>query len=323
MRISYNGVALELLTIDRGERRLIMTPDQTQVLYTEWALSLSCVYAPSLQVPTSASALGAEVGGTSIEYGSPGDANRDSTAIVTALGTDPRPINFTMPGSYGPIYTDKELQLRLSVPRKPLVIWGYDTFGNAVVWLESPRRQGNDYLPRDAMTGPLVQATVVTADIGGGNLFAVQMEIKTWVPPCPVGSDRPILAHRWQMTHDRDENNYLTRMTEGEVYFHGGLMDQYLLDAGAIAKLLFHPIPLGFRRQLGPMMKSPDGLVVRYAFSDTDTKVVFDPGATGATQMVITENFSHSMPFHGPLLNAVRGLGDTLRNVGRNISGKF
>jgi hypothetical protein len=293
MHVSYNGVVLELLTIDRAERRSILTPDQTQVLYTEWALSLSCVYAPS-QVAYN----GADLGGTSIEYGSPGDATRDESAVITPIGVDPSVVNFTMPGSVGPIYSDKELHLRLSVPRQPLIIWGYGTDGRTQVWLASPRPVGGGlFLPRDAFNGPIVQANVVTANLGGGNVFGVQLEVKTWVPPCPAGSDRAVLAHRWQMAHHRDENNYLTRTTTGELYFHGGLADAYSFNRGLIARQFFHPIPLGFRRYMGPVTLSPDGLVVRYGFSDVDQTIVFDAGGTGATTIAISENVQYTAPF--------------------------
>ena len=291
MHLGYNGVPLEILTLDRVERRTVLTPDQTSVLYTEWGISLSCVYHPQL----------GSVGGTSIGYVNAGDKNMFRPA-PTPMGNAPVWAALNYPGPEYPIQTDKELHVRLSAPRKPLIIWAYDKDGTTpVVWLRSPRigPDGVNPLPRDAFIGPIVQANVVTATLGSGVSFGVQMEIKTWLPPCPDGSDRLILAHRWQQGHGHDENYYLTRTTVGEIWFNGGVKDQFSLRSDVIARQLFHPIPLGFRRYLGPVTQSPDGLVVRYTFDDVDQKVVFDPGASGATTIAISENVNYRVPFQG------------------------
>lgn len=290
MHVSYNGVPLEIVTIDRVERRSILTPDETEVLYVEWAISLSCVYHPEQGV----------YAGTSVTFPNPADKN-PVYPNPTPLGIVPNPAPIEFPGVEYPILTDRELLLRLSVPRQPLLIWAYDLTGNPVVWLRSPRLApgGNSYMPRDALSGPIVQANVVTAHLGNAVTFGVQMEIKTWVPPCPDGSDRLILAHRWQMAHTQDENYYLTRQTTGEIYFHGGVKDLFGVRVDAVTNQLLHPIPLGFRRFLGPVTLSPDGLVIRYSFADVDQKVVFDPGLSGATTMAISENVVYRTPFQG------------------------
>lgn len=288
MHISYNDVPLEIVTFDRVERRSVMSPDQTTVLYTEWAISLSCVYHPSVGT----------YHGTSVTFANESD-REGSSAPPTSLGRSPQEVELEFPGEEYPILSDRELLVRLAIPRKPLIIWAYDTEGNQVVWLESPRRVNNTYLPRDAAHGPIVQANVVTATLGNGVSFGVQMEIKTWVPPCPEGSDRLILAHRWQTSHTQDENHYLTRAVSGELYFHGGLVDQFGIRPDAVARQLLHPIPLGFRRVVGPTTLSPDGLVLRYSFADVDQKVTFDPGQSGATLMAISEVINYRTPFQG------------------------
>jgi hypothetical protein len=209
----------------------------------------------------------------------------------------------------------------LSIPRRPLAIWAYDSDDTPLYWLVSPARKPgqNAFLPRDAYNGPLVQAQVVTAAFGEGNTFGVQLEIKTWVPPCPSGSDRLVLSHRWQMAHGHDANYYLARTITGEIWFHGGLKDEHKNRPDLVARQLFHPIPLGFKRTLGPITRSPDGLVVRYSFVDTDQKVVFDPGRSGATNIAISENVSYSAPFQGVeqlMADAREGLGAAALGAG-------
>lgn len=288
------------MTLDRVERRSVLTPDQSAVLYVEWAISLSCVYHPEQGT----------YHGTSISFANQSDKT-PPYPNPTSMGTKPFAVPIATPGIEYPILTDRELMFRLSLPRQPLIIWAYDAAGTPVVWLRSPRLgPGGLYLPRDAHTGPIVQANVVTATMGNAVSFGVQMEIKTWVPPCPDGSDRLILGHRWQMTHHQDEHYYLSRTINGEIYFHGGVKDQFGVRPDAVARQLFHPIPLGFQRFMGPVALSPDGLVLKYAFTDVDQKIVFDPGFSGATQIAISENVVYDVPFQGQefLANAFAGL---------------
>ncbi|WP_206696051.1 hypothetical protein, partial [Streptococcus pseudopneumoniae] len=61
--------------------------------------------------------------------------------------------------------TDRDLRLRLGIPRRPLRIWGYDSrTGDDITWLSSPR-QG---LPCDAKNVPFVRAQTVSGAAGGG-----------------------------------------------------------------------------------------------------------------------------------------------------------
>lgn len=297
MHLSYNGISLEVLTLDRVERRNVLTPDGADILYVEWGISCSAVYHPAVVGAYGGNA-GRQMGGTSVTI-SPGLRN-PPVRTPSPVGVDPLFPAISQPGPENALITDRELMARLSVPRRPLLIWAYDTDGTTpLYWLVSPLRKQGGFLPRDAYNGPLVQAQVVTAAFGEGTAFGVQLEIKTWTPPCPSGSDRLILSHRWQMAHGHDANYYLARTITGEIWFHGGLKDEFANRPDLIARQLFHPIPLGFKRTLGPLTRSPDGLVVRYSFVDTDQKVVFDPGRSGATNIAISENVTYTAPFQG------------------------
>lgn len=325
MHIEYNGVQLELVTIDRVDRTSIWTPDQTELLYTEWSLLVSCVYHPPVATATSDMS---RLGGTSVRASgfvgtlenpnsfvgplenreavvrqvkpwdtSPSAANDENVRLTRQLETMAsrgKTIGGTLftpgfgGGEYAPV-TDKHLHTLLSIPRRKLKI----TMGNpnsvgSVTWLESPRPG----YTTDARNGPIVNALPVTAINGDGVSFGVQMNIVTWLPPCPQGSDRPILAHRWQMTHERDPDDYLTRHVTGEIHLNGAVLSRQgnQVRADFLIQQMFHPIPLGFRRYIGPVKRSPDGLVLSYAYADVDPSITFDPGNSEATQISVIEN---------------------------------
>jgi hypothetical protein len=111
-----------------------------------------------------------------------------------------------------------------------------------------------------------------------------------------MGSDRPILSHRWQMTQDRNEDDYLTRYINGEIHFNGAVLSRTgnQVRADWLLKQFFHPIPLGFRRYIGPAKRSPDGLVIQYAYADVDPQVTFDPLDSEATFMSVSENMIYT-----------------------------
>lgn len=194
----------------------------------------------------------------------------------------------------GPMDTDRELELRLRAPRKKLIVWAYDKTGLPLVWIESPRRNA----PSDARTGPVVLNSSVKA-APNGNSFFVALDIRTWLSPAEDGSDRPILSHRWQMTHTEDEDHYLSREIKGEVVFDLGNIREARISPDVFRKQLFHPIPLGFKRNLGPVALSPDGSTLIYSYSDTDQKIVFDAASSGATRMTIQEYVQYTNPWRG------------------------
>jgi len=223
------------------------------------------------------------------------------TQVVTS-GTNPfqpqsQYCNLPNPGASGwrgPIITDRELELFLRTPRQKLIVWAFDTDGTPLTWIESPR--GN--LQSDAKLGPVV----IGCHVRGGpnsNSFFVNMDIRTWITPCEDASDRAILSHRWRMTHNEDENHYLTRQIDGTVVFNATLLVKANIPPDWFRKQFFHPIPLGFKRSLGPITLTEDGTTLKYSYSDTDTSVVFDASDTGATQMEIVEKISYLNPWRG------------------------
>jgi hypothetical protein len=306
MEMMYNGVHLDLIELQRVERRTITTPDETTVLYTEWDIQATGVLHPSV----SHQAVATSIGGTSVTYANPSQnvLTRVSPA-PTATGGNPNFPSITTPGTEGPLATDRELLPRLLVPRKTLVIWAYGGVGDTQqVWLQSPRPGLN----QDARGGPIVQAIPVTSIQGQGVSMGVQLSIKTWVPPCPYGSDRLILAHRWQTTLEHDDDFFLTRRITGEMHFHAGVKEKFDIRPDWVYHQMFHPIPLGFRRTLGPVSRSPDGLVVRYSYIDTDQRVVFDPTNSGATRVEIVE--------HSGMVAPMQGVEDLMKRAGVGVA---
>lgn len=221
-------------------------------------------------------------------------------AAPATSGADPRyPTSCSLPdpgstGWHGPIDTDRELELRLRVPRKKMIVWAFDKSGAAKIWIESPRRAA----PSDAKNGPVVLNCSVKQS-PNGNSFFVSLDIRTWTVPVEDGSDRPLLSHRWHMRHTEDENHYLTREVTGVAVFDVGNMMEASQNPDWFRRQLFHPIPLGFRRRLGPIDLSPDGTTLTYSYADTDETIVFDAWDTGATSIDIKEKVHYVNPWRG------------------------
>lgn len=293
MHLEYNDVHLELLEIEQMERHNVYDPSGTDLLYVRWVISASCVYSPSGRWPV----------GTAVTSLSP-----DTTAQVA--GNTVRPQNRRVraeppkdyflaqeenvkgtPNGYTALYTDVELRTRLSLPRRPLKIWAYDTTGKPAYLLICPKP---GYVC-DPNNGPKPLGPPDIVDVTGEGLtFGVHFQVECATLPNPDVNDQLILSHRWQMRHESDENHYLTRVVDGEVVFNASLLEAYDLNPDWFRSQLFHAIPLGFRRQVPVVTLSPDGNVLKYTITDVDTTITFDPGDTGATQIAISERVQYS-----------------------------
>jgi hypothetical protein len=191
--------------------------------------------------------------------------------------------------------TDVELRARLLVPRKQLTI----SLFNAG---DPPKRVNFLYSPKPGYTcdvtgGPKPISLDIVEVQGEGVTFGVHYQIETTLQPVPDGSDQVILSHRWIMTHDPDENNYVTRTIQGEIIFDLGLLASLKLTADWFRNQFIHPIPLGFKRNGPTVTLSPDGSTIRYEVKDVDTPVIFDAGDSGATNIEIIETMKYSQPW--------------------------
>lgn len=295
MELEYNGVTLELLTLDRVHREAVYTADQTDLLYVRWVIGASCVFASGgYPVATSVKSVSQQAR-EQLYGGSP----------QTNLGVDPpapssdkvsqrRNVASELGAAgYNGVETDVEVKSRLWTPRGKLKISAYDTDGKKVTWLESPRPG----FSVDAANGPRPLAVDVVSATGDAGTLGVYFQIETCLPPCPNGSDRLVLSHRWQMTHEHDSNYYLTRIIEGEIVFNAAVVAKSGLTPDLVRAQFIHPVPLGFKRGGPRIVASSDGLTIGYAVADTDQTVTFSPGDSGATQLDVQEQYAYESPW--------------------------
>lgn len=299
MWIEYNHVPLKVVDLQRMERVNVYTEDNADLLYVRWYLAAVCTLAPGgLPKALSVTRLSTDTD-KSLK-------GRDDT--IAQVRNDPRAKNpteetlqteFDFPGQAPPnvwftgAESDAEIRYRLLKPRCPLRVWAWDgRTGKPIRWLESPRPG----FTVDATVGPTpISCDVVAAD-GEPNSVAVLFQIRTDVTPCPVGSDRFVLSHRWETTHGHDENYYLTRQINGEIIFHAGVRDALGKNPDLVRNQFMHPVPLGMKRQPAMIAQSSDGLKISYTVLDVDQAITFSPGDSGATHIEIEEKMTVVMP---------------------------
>lgn len=290
MVLEYNGVQLNLLTLDRVDREAVWSSDGMELLYVKWKISASCVYAP-----------GGYQAGTALSFAP------NFALAQTELGGNPPQVKLNQESPVtGPITTDIALRTYLFQNRRRLKIWGYDENGKEKVWIESPnpRMIGAE---GDAAGGPRIHACNIISNTGLPGNFVVQLEIETCLPP--TVSERPLLSHRWQMSAGYDEHHYLTRSTHGEAVFNLSSMEMMKHNPDWYRDFLFHPIPLGFRREIDSVTLSSDGAVLRYEYHDTDSTIIFNNQGTGATEMDIKETVTVMPGVYAPVQAAAAGVG--------------
>lgn len=307
MHLEYNGVSMELLQLDQVSREAVYSSDGQDLLYVKWIIGATCVYAPG-GYPVGTAVINPNPDTKDELYPSANlrNNNRDVRGRNPQVWPFEQAVN-TLGGqnrlqpSHTAVVTDVELKSRLWTPRQKLRLWVWDgglgegdaTRGNRQVWMESPR---GDF-PTDMAGGPKPLAVDVVTAAGEGLNFGVHFQIMTHLSPCPEGSDRLILSHRWQMSHHPDEDQYLSRIIEGEVVFNQAVLLQADYNPDWLRSQFLHPIPLGFKRKNVDVVQSSDGSTIRYTIVDTDSTIMFDAGDSGATEIEIIENVSYANPF--------------------------
>ncbi len=299
MYVQYGRVPLRVVELIKFQRRTVWDQSQTDLIGVKQILGFVCTYAPGGQ-PKLVSATRLS---TRVDQSLRGD---DPTAALLAVGPrgfDPDyrtpaledDTGRTIPPELwlsGP-QTDAELQQHLLIPRQRLILWAYDRQSNELIrWLESPRPN----FPIDLDDGPLPICADVVSVAGEPDSVTVYFEISTTTSACPIGSDRLVLSHRWEMEHDHDENHYLTRVTKGTVTFNQAILEKFHFQPDALRNQLLPPIPVGFERKPPRVTLSTDGKVLTYEVRDVDPTITFDPGTSGATVVSIQEKVLYNVP---------------------------
>lgn len=300
MWVEYNGVRMTVTEFVKCDRSAVYTPDRVDLLYVRWSLGFVCSVAPGgWPKMLSATSLSPNVDAVL-----KGNDTTAATLKANAKGIDPLfpslhletdDPSATIPtGSWyaGP-QTDAEVRNRLMIPRKKLIVWAWDMQSDKPIkWLESPRKG----MTVDAAVGPTPIGWDVVSASGEPNSMMVLFQINTDVSPCPMGSDRYVLSHRWETMHGYNQDQYLTKKIEGDIVFHGGVRDLLLRNPDWIRNQFFHPVSLGMQRESVMLVGASDGLSFHYTILDSDPTIVFSPGDSGATQMTIAEKITTIMP---------------------------
>lgn len=300
MNLEYNGVAMELLELDQVSREGVYSSDGQELIGVKWIISATCTYAPGgYPVGTAVTS----ISGTTDEELYPPVELSSSAFKPDIRGKNPLELriaqrNNSKPGAamfgFNAVVTDTEIRSRLWQPRQKLILWVWDNKLPATrqIWMESPKPN----LVCDIAGGPKPLAVDVISTTGEGLNMGIHFQIMTILSPCPNGSDRLILSHRWQMTHTHDADQYLTRVIDGEIVFNQGLMETADVNPDWLRSQFLHPIPLGMKRTVPTLTRSSDGATIRYQIVDTDTTIMFDAGDSGATNIDIVEQVSYLAP---------------------------
>lgn len=307
MILQYGTVTLNVVALQRYERTAVYSQDGVDLLSIRHVLGATTEYSPggaprmpsvtALSLATQKRLLGEpEIPPSFVGIDPSGLDN------LPSLESDAPPPSEEHTGLVGPAapgklhsgpQTDAELFLRLMQPRQKLILWAWDRqSGAAIRWLESPRAG----FSVDAANGPFPQACDIIHASGEPNTIGVYWQVQTDLPPCPRGSDRFVLSHRWEMEHTYNDDFYLTRITRGTVVFHAGIRDRSGAQPDWFRNQFILTIPLGFKRKIDSIRQSSDGLTIWYQVSDTDQTVCFAPGDSGATQMQIIEQSGYTKP---------------------------
>lgn len=316
MYSQYGPVPLRVIDLVRFEREAVWTEDKADLLFVKNTLGMVATYAPggvpqmisvtAMSPDTTARLTGADTTAAVLGANPRGAPPGATAAVLPAPALEPfgptaAPLGSQRTGAE----TDAELFQRLMIPRQKFILWAYDRqTGAAIRWLESPRVG----FAVDADNGPRPLSCDVISASGEPHSAVVLYQIETSLPPCPTGSDRFVLSHRWKVSHTHDADYYLTRVTEGTIVFHPGVRDLLGVHPDRVRNQFIHPIPLGFKRGLPLIEQSSDGCTIRYTITDTDPTIVFAPGVSGATQISIEEKFQYAVPPLAGILPSAPGV---------------
>lgn len=165
------------------------------------------------------------------------------------------------------------LRPTLLKPRQPLVV----AVGGKTV-LSSPQVPDANV---DAYLGP--QPSCVIHEVHGTQTAIVDFMVETWVSNETTGADS-LVSHRWEATHDIDDQFFTTRSVSGTVYLRSDVLAKNKVTADMFRATCFHPIPDTLQRQNISVTPSSDGTRLYYSFSDVEQDLCLDP-ESGITKL--------------------------------------
>jgi hypothetical protein len=131
----------------------------------------------------------------------------------------------------------------------------------------------------DVRGGPKPTHFSLTQTHGDAASIFVQFGIETYIHTQKRSSATdPLLSNRFTMTHGIDKDSFLTVDVSGVAHFDLGLLHNLALAADAFRPNLFLPIPAGFTRDGIIVQEAADGSEIRYSFTDVQQHVNFAMG---------------------------------------------
>ena len=186
----------------------------------------------------------------------------------------------------------REIQERLSIPRKKLTVQFNKLQDGDVLYLESPLPDPDDAALNnpdsyecDAIGGPFPEVVNVVK-LYGHKTFAVEFKITTCIADrhshyftedlSGTGLQKSralsaILSNTYEMSHDVDMHFLTVRTIQGACVVDRGILEQALMSIDDLREIVLPPVPELFRRDNVHVNISPDGTTMQYVVVDRQT----------------------------------------------------
>lgn len=233
--IQYGSVILDVTRVNSATRKTILSDDGVDRLYVEHTINVDTILNP------------------------------EATSYASLGGHDGQ---FPIPGNAFAARTDKVITDYLSVPRRPLKMYGIENNGQRVVYLESPPLSPSGNLPSDAKNGPIVLVNTIK-EIFGAKTWLLNLTIQTWISGC-YDKTTPIISNRWDRHVSIDENFRATSTTRGVAVFDVGRLWKAGQSPDDYRSVLFFPPPDNFSRVGINVTVSSDNTRAEYTVVDAE-----------------------------------------------------
>lgn len=204
------------------------------------------------------------------------------------------------------------LRATLMTPRKLLLFEIPNSGGTKKTVISSPFKDpAGDRYPCDCNNGPKPIGFNVVGVVGEKTMI-IDFEIETWVRECT--RSKPIISHRWEMSHSIDRDFLTTRTINGIAIFRtdwlNGVLSPLVVSPDQFRGWLFHPVPYGFQRQGIQCSLSPDNTTLRYQITDVQQYAYITPPYRGIVRvdvstMIAQGQYDWAKAFQGSPIAAI------------------